>query len=126
MKTHMRLPVSRSAVLRPTRMAAPVILCLIAAVGLPSTATAAPATSSVGARSERVLLALTPHDRGALRALAHSSMARGSSHAAALAAALPSDSQRNAVIATVRTLGLTVDRVSRLSVLVSADRKSVV
>src|SRR5690242_9375519 len=101
-------PASRSSVLRPTRIAAPVIISLVAALALPATATAAPARTANAGATERVLLALTPHDRTALRALARSAMPRGSSRATALTAALPSPSQREAVVATARSLGLTV------------------
>ena len=106
--------------MRPTRIAAPMIVCLAAALALPATATAASHSNAASGRTEHVLLALTPQNRGALRALAHSSVARGSSRAAALAAALPSDSQRGAVVSAARALGLSVDRISRMSVLVSA------
>ena len=105
--------------MRPTRIAAPTIICLVAALALPATATGAPSSGPISNRTERVLLALTPHDRTALRALARSSMPRGSSRATALAAALPSESQREAVVSTVRSLGLTVDRVDRMAVVLS-------
>lgn len=111
--------------MRPTRIAAPVIISLVAALALPATAAAAPSRSrSSGATTaggiEYVLLALTPQNRTALRALAGSSMPRGFSRATALAAALPSAARREAVVSTVRSLGLTVDRVDRMSVVVSA------
>jgi hypothetical protein len=102
-----------------TRIAAPLTACLIAALALPATAAAAASTGSSG-RVEHVLLTLKPQDRSALRALARSSLPRGSARASALAAALPSASQRADVAATARSLGLTVDRTTRMSVLVSA------
>jgi hypothetical protein len=107
--------------LRPTRIAAPVGLCLVAALALPATAASAARTTGASGRTQRVLLALTPQDRGALRALAHSSVPHGSTRSAALAAALPSESARSAVVSTVRSLGLVVDRVSQMSVLVSGS-----
>lgn len=105
-----------------TRIAAPMITCLVAALSLPATATASPAATRAAAsnaRTQRVLLTLTPQNRNALRALAHNTMHRGSSRTAALAAALPSAQQRTDVAATARNLGLSVERVSRMAVLVS-------
>jgi len=101
-----------------TRIAAPLTACVIAALGLPATATAS--TGSSAGPTERVLLTLKPHDRGALRALAQTGTHRGSSNAAALSAALPSSATRANVAATAENLGLHVDRVSRLAIMVSA------
>lgn len=101
-----------------TRIAAPMTACLIAALALPATATAS--TARATGPIQHVLLTLKPQDRGALRALARTSGPRGSSRAAALAAALPSAQQRADVESTARSLGLTVDRANRLSVMVSA------
>ena len=103
-----------------TRIAAPLTACLIAAVALPVTATASTGSTSSSGATESVLLTLKPHDRGALRALARTGMQRGASHAAALAAALPSSADRAEVVDAARGLGLHVDRVSRLAVMVSA------
>ena len=101
-----------------TRIAAPLTACLIAGLVLPATADAT-TSRSASDPVEHVLLTLKPQDRGALRALARSGVHRGSAHAGALAAALPSAAQRANVAATVRNLGLTVDRANRMSVLVS-------
>ena len=104
-----------------TRLAAPLTACLVAALGLPATtasAEAAPSSSSGG--TEHVLLTLKPHNRGALRALARTGAARGTSRAGALAAALPSSAQRANATGAAESLGLHVDRVSKLAVLVSA------
>lgn len=103
-----------------TRIAAPLTACLVAALALPATATASTATKASTGSTERVLLTLKPHNRGALRALARTGSHRGARHAAALAAALPSDDDRAQVVSTARSLGLHVDRVSRLAVMVSA------
>ena len=101
-----------------TRIAAPLTACFIAALTLPATATAS--TTRASGPTEHVLLTLKPQNRSALRALAQTAGPRGSSRAAALAAALPSDQQRADVESTARSLGLTVDRANRLSVMVSA------
>lgn len=103
-----------------TRIAAPLTACLIAALALPATATASTATGTSSDRTERVLLTLKPHNRGALRALAQTGTHRGTSNASALAAALPSSAARANVAATAESLGLHVDRVSKLAVMVSA------
>ena len=103
-----------------TRIAAPLSACLIAALALPATATASTSATSSTGSTERVLLTLKPHNRGALRALARTGSHRGASQAAALAAALPSTDDRAQVVSTARSLGLHVDRVSRLAVMVSA------
>jgi kumamolisin len=103
-----------------TRIAAPLTACLVVALALPTTATASTAATSSSGPTERVLLTLTPHNRGALRALAQTGSHRSASHAAALAAALPSSADRAEVVSAARGLGLHVDRVSRLAVMVSA------
>jgi hypothetical protein len=103
-----------------TRIAAPLTACVIATLALPVTASASSATSTSSGRTERVLLTLKPHNRGALRALAQTGTHRGSSKAAALAAALPSNARRANVAATAESLGLHVDRVSKLAIMVSA------
>jgi kumamolisin len=103
-----------------TRLAAPLTVCVVAALALPATATASTGTSNASGRTEHVLLTLKPHNRGALRALAQTGTHRGAARAAALAAALPSNTARATVASTAQSLGLHVDRVSRLAVLVSA------
>ena len=65
---------------------------------------------------EHVLLALTPHDRGLLHALAAGKAPAHAQRAAALAAALPSAGDIAQVADTARALGLTVDATDRLSV----------
>ena len=101
-----------------TRIAAPLTVCLAAALALPVAAVASPSTAS--GPTEHVLLTLKPQNRGALRALARTASGRGTANAAALAAALPSSAERADVMSTARSLGLTVDRADRMSVLVSA------
>jgi hypothetical protein len=101
-----------------TRLAAPLTLCVAAALALPATAQAS--TASATGPVEHVLLTLKPHDRAALRALAHNTSMRGSSRASALASALPSSTERGTVTQAAQSLGLTVDRSNRMSVMVSA------
>jgi hypothetical protein len=104
--------------MRIARLAAPVSLCLAAALTVPMTASASsPATVTDG--TQRVLLALTPQDRGALRALGHAPNLDGSSRAAALSRALPGPARQVAVADAARSLGLTVDGVGTTSVAVS-------
>jgi hypothetical protein len=102
-----------------TRIAAPLTACLFAALVLPATATPAIASSGAAGPTEHVLLTLKPQHRGALRALAQTASRRGASNAGALAAALPSSAERANVVGAVQSLGLTVDRTSRMAVMVS-------
>lgn len=101
-----------------TRIAAPLTACLAAALALPATANAS--STSASGPVEHVLLTLKPQDRGALRALARNTAMRGSSRASALAAALPSTAEIANVKASAESLGLTVDRSNRMSLMVSA------
>jgi kumamolisin len=101
-----------------TRIAAPLTICLVAALALPAAAHAS--TSATSDPIEHVLLTLKPQDRGALRALAHNNSMRGSTRATALASALPSITERANVRASAKSLGLTIDRSNALSTMVSA------
>ena len=116
--------------MRIPRLAAPVAACVVAAVVLPASvpaSAAAASTRAVGGAThvaatgpvERVLLGLTPSDRGALRALARGATNHRAAPAAALQRALPSAARRQSVADIARSLGLTVEQTSTMSVLVS-------
>jgi hypothetical protein len=104
--------------MRIARLAAPMSLCLAAALVVPVTASASPTAASPEA-TQRVLLALTPQDRGALRAIAHAPDLDRGERAIALARALPGAARQAAVAETARSLGLSVERVGTTSVAVS-------
>ncbi|MBV9293918.1 MAG: S53 family peptidase [Frankiales bacterium] len=111
--------------MRIARCAVPVVACLAAALAVPTSVVATAATAGAAAVRphgpiEHVLLALTPQDRGALRALAKGQPAGVSrTRARALAAALPSPARQQSVASTARHLGLHVDRITRTAVAVS-------
>jgi len=88
--------------------------------GLVSPAVAA-ARSGADPR-QRVTLVLAPKDRSALRALA---LNRGKARPAALAAALPSSRSRSAVGSIATSLGFRVEKVTALTVEVSAPARVV-
>jgi kumamolisin len=108
---------------RISRLPAPIVACVVAALAAPVLATTPAGAASVRQQptgpTQRVLLTLAPQDRGALRALARSSSVRRAETAASLSEALPSDARRRSVADTARNLGLHVDRSNRMSVLVS-------
>jgi hypothetical protein len=93
----------------------------LVSIAAPIAALAAPISisASPSGPTERVLLVLTPHDRGALRALAAGHAPMSSGRTAALAQALPSLAQRQSVVADARALGLHVDHQNPVSVQVS-------
>lgn len=93
------------------------VLSISAAPIAAPAAHAAPAARTGG--TERVLLTLTPHDRGLLRALAAGNAPAHSHRAASLAAALASQADRQDVAQTARSLGLKVVHEGRLAVLAS-------
>jgi hypothetical protein len=104
--------------MRIARLAAPVSLCLAAALAVP-TAVSASSPTAADDPTLRVLLALTPQDRVALRALGHAPNLDGSERAVALARALPGADRQAAVATTARALGLDVDHIGTTSVAVS-------
>jgi kumamolisin len=116
--------------MRIPRLAAPVAACVVVSLALALPAGATPGLTSNGSAAtatpsgpmQQVLLGLTPTDRGALQALAHggsrASSRHGAAPAAALRQALPSPARRQSVADVARSLGLTVERTTTMTVLV--------
>ena len=106
--------------MRIARFAAPLALCLAAALVIPVSASASAPPPAAGTDpTQRVLLALTPQDRAALRALGQAPNLDGRERAVALQRALPGAERQAAVVETARSLGLTVERVGTTSVSVT-------
>jgi kumamolisin len=105
--------------MRISRLAAPIVACVVAALAVPATAGAAAPARKPSGPTQHVLLTLAPQDRGALRALARGYATHRSVNAAALRHALPSAAQRRSVADIARGLGLHVERKGSMAVLVS-------
>ena len=101
----------RPARLLPLTVAAATVIAVFSPLSAPASA------STAG--TEHVVLTLTPHDRGLLRAIAAGHAPASSHRAAALDAALASPADVADVAAAARSLGLTVRHTGRLAVSVS-------